>query len=151
MSILVDIEKKQKSNYNIKIGKPQDIFQLNEIKEIRDAVQEHLFLIGLDRRNNIRCFDLVGIGSSAYINVDGKDIVRKALISASNKVLLVHNHPSNSIEPSLEDKKITEKVKSMLDFFEIELIDHIIVAENDYCSMMSIEKNRQNNAQEELE
>src|SRR5699024_4043409 len=61
--------------------------------------------------------------------------LRTALLTASEKVILVHNHPSNTLKASFEDKHITNVTNKFLNIFSIQLLDHIIVAENGYLSM----------------
>ncbi len=135
MSLSIELQKKQLGIANRKVSKPSEVFELEEVKEIKDAIQEHLLFIGLDRRNNIRGISLLGIGSSAEIDIDCKYILRAALITASDKVILVHNHPSNEIEPSNKDKQFTNTISKLLKAFDIELVDHVIVSENKYTSM----------------
>ncbi len=135
MSLSIEVQKKQLGTENRKVSKPSEVFELEEVKEIKDAIQEHLLFIGLDRRNNIRGISLLGIGSSIEIDIDCKYVLRTALITASDKVILVHNHPSNEIEPSNEDKKFTNTISKLLKAFDIELVDHVIVSENQYTSM----------------
>ena len=135
MSLSIEVQKKQLGTENRKVSKPSEVFELEEVKEIKDAIQEHLLFIGLDRRNNVRGISLLGIGSSIEIDIDCKYVLRTALITASDKVILVHNHPSNEIEPSNEDKKFTNTISKLLKAFDIELVDHVIVSENQYTSM----------------
>ncbi len=135
MSLSIEVQKKQLGTENRKVSKPSEVFELEEVKEIKDAIQEHLLFIGLDRRNNVRGISLLGIGSSTEIDIDCKYVLRTALITASDKVILVHNHPSNEIEPSNEDKKFTNTISKLLKAFDIELVDHVIVSENQYTSM----------------
>lgn len=78
---------------------------------------------------------MLGIGSGTQINIDTKYIVRTALVTGSDKVILVHNHPSNTLEPSKNDKHITNFTRKDLEAFNSELIDHIIVTEKGYISM----------------
>lgn len=139
MSLSIEIQKKKTGNESIKITKARDVFYLKEVQEIKDAIQEHFLLIGLDRKNNIRNISLLGVGSSAEINVDSKDILRTALLSASDKVILVHNHPTGEGDPSNKDKNITNIINKFLKIFNIELLDHIIVTENNYTSMAKID------------
>jgi DNA repair protein RadC len=142
MEELFEIMKKPKNKYNIKLGTTDSVYKLKEIQAIKDAVQEHLVFIGLDQANNVRNISLLGIGSGKCINIDSKFIVRTALISACEKVILVHNHPSNSLKPSKEDIHLTTVTNRLLKVFHIQLIDHIIVTENEYLSMGRIaEKN----------
>ena len=125
-----------------KIICPKNVYQLKEIQEIKDAIQEHLMYIGLDRGNHIRNIDILGIGGSSSIEIDAKHIVRKAIINANDRVILVHNHPSNTLEPSIQDKKFTNTTEELLKMFNIQLLDHIIVTENSYVSIKSQEKSK---------
>lgn len=138
MSLSIEVQKKPKVIEEIKLEKSGEVFDLEEVQEIKDAVQEHLLFIGLDRGNNIRNISLLGIGTSNEISIDSKYIVRTALITASDKVILVHNHPSNKLEPSSNDRHITNVTSKLLKAFNIELLDHIIVTENNYISMGEI-------------
>lgn len=138
MSLSIEIQKKEKQVEQRKVNKPEDVFNLKEVQEIKDAIQEHLLFLGLDRANNIRNISLLGIGTSASIEVDSKYIVRTALVTASDKVILVHNHPSNSLEPSLQDKEISNITNQLLRAFNIQFLDHIIISENSYTSMGSL-------------
>lgn len=136
----VDIIEKSKKNISedIKVGSSTDIVNLKDVQEIRNAIREHLLFIGLDNRNNIRNITLLGIGTSCNVVIDSKEIIRTALYSASNKVILVHNHPSNNLEPSKDDLHLTDVTNEMLKVFNIQLQDHIIVTEKDFISMNKI-------------
>lgn len=138
----VDIIEKPKKNIygDIKVSSSIDIVNLKDVQEIRNAIREHLLFIGLDNMNNIRNITLLGIGTTCDVVIDTKEIIRTALYSASNKVILVHNHPSNNLEPSNADLHITDVTNEMLKFFNIKLQDHIIVTEKDFISMEKIKK-----------
>lgn len=138
----VDIIEKPKKNISedIKVSSSTDILKLKDVQEIRNAIREHLLFIGLDNRNNVRNITLLGIGTSCNVVIDTKEIIRTALYSASNKVILVHNHPSNNLEPSNEDLHLTSVTNEMLKVFNIQLQDHIIVTEKDHISMDKIQK-----------
>lgn len=124
----------------IKVLSTKDIVNLKQVQAIRNAIKEHLLFIGLDRGNNIRDISILGIGSSCEVSIDTKDIIRTALFSCSDRVILVHNHPSNNTEPSSSDIHITNVVNQILKVFNIQLLDHVIVTEKEYISMEQIEK-----------
>ena len=124
---------------NRKVSRPEEVFNLKEVQEIKDAIQEHFLFLGLDRANNIKNISLLGIGTSSHIEIDIKYIVRTALVTGSDKVILVHNHPSNSLEPSFQDKEISNVTNQLLRAFNIQFLDHIIVGENSYNSMGALE------------
>lgn len=138
----IDIIEKPKKNISedIKVSSSTDILKLKDVQEIRNAIREHLLFIGLDSRNNVRNISLLGIGSTCHVIIDTKEIIRTALYSASNKVILVHNHPSNNLEPSKDDFHLTNVTSEMLKVFNIKLQDHIIVTEKDHISMDKIKK-----------
>lgn len=123
------------STKNIKLEGTKDVLKLDEVQEIKYAIREHLLFVGLDSCNNIRDISLLGIGSSKNVIIDTKEIIRMALLTASEKVILVHNHPSNSLKPSKDDLHITYITDEILKPFNIELLDHIIITEDNYMSM----------------
>lgn len=124
----------------IKVLSTKDIVNLKQVQAIRNAIKEHLLFIGLDRGNNIRDISILGIDSSCKVSIDSKDIIRTALFSCSDRVILVHNHPSNNTEPSPADVHISNVVNQILEVFNIQLLDHIIVTEKEYISMDQIKK-----------
>lgn len=142
MNIEVPVLSKTDKNIDkdIKVLSSTDIVNLEQVQAIKNAVKEHLLFIGLDRGNNIRNISILGIGSNCEVLVDSKDIIRTALLSCSERVVLVHNHPSNNLEPSNPDIHITNVTNNLLKTFHIELLDHIIVTEKDYISMEKIKK-----------
>lgn len=135
--MIFDIEQKARGNIdrNIKIESPQDVFEMKEIQEIKGAVQEHLLYLGLNSINTVNNVKVIGIGNSKCIHIDSRDIIRTALINSDEKVILVHNHPSNSLVASSHDVHLSNVTSKLLEVFGIELLDHIIVTERSYLSM----------------
>ena len=152
MNIDVPVLTKTGKNINedVKILSSTDIVNLEQVQAIKNAVKEHLLFIGLDRGNNVRNISILGIGSNCEVLVDSKDIIRTALLSCSERVVLVHNHPSNNLEPSKADIHITNITNNLLKSFNIELLDHIIVTEKGYISMEKIKKFNKNYSNDEI-
>lgn len=142
MNINIEVVQKPEKNISddIKAKSTTDIVNLKEVQAIRKAIREHLLFVGLDRGNNIRNISVIGIGNSCEVTLDSKDIIRTALLSASEKVVLVHNHPSNNLEPSSLDVQATNVTAKILEPFNIQLLDHIIVTERDFISMQKAKK-----------
>lgn len=139
MALSIEIQKKPNIEKQRKICTSGDVFKLEEVQEIKDAIQEHLLFIGLDIKNNITNISLLGVGKSNGVEVDIKYIVRTALVTASDKVILVHNHPSDELEPSFEDENFTNITNKLLKAYSIHLLDHVIVGKDKYLSMGKIE------------
>lgn len=132
---MFEIAEKPPDIYHTKVSSTTDVVNLKEVQTIKNALQEHLIFIGLDYGNNVRNISLICIGNEVGINVDTKAIVRTALVTGSEKVVLVHNHPSNSLKASGADKHITNITNKLLDLYSIKLQDHIIIAGDSYVSM----------------
>lgn len=127
-------------NEDIKLKSSSEVIEIEDVQAIRNAYKEHLLFIGLDNGNNVRNISLLGVGSNCNVLISTKDILRTALLSCSDKVILVHNHPSNNLEPSSADRHITNVTNQILNTFNIELLDHIIVTEKEYISMEQIKR-----------
>ena len=66
--------------------------------------------------------------------VDCKMVIRRALELLAPQIVLVHNHPSGSVEPSRQDIDLTERVEAAARLFDIRLLDHVIVARGAHYS-----------------
>ena len=74
----------------------------------------------------------VGMISAALVDV--KLIMKRALILGASKIIIAHSHPSSSLNPSDEDKKLTDNIKAAAMYFNISLLDHIILNEHRFYS-----------------
>jgi DNA repair protein RadC len=97
--------------------------------------QEHLGSVLLDSRHRIlrQCEIYVGTVSRALVST--RDVLRVALEANAVGVVLFHNHPSGDPAPSAEDLSFTKRVQQSLSLVDIELVDHLIVGAQRYCSM----------------
>ena len=67
--------------------------------------------------------------------VDCKLIIKRAIELLASQIVLVHNHPSGSVEPSRQDVELTERVSEASKLFDIRLLDHVIIAKSVHYSM----------------
>ena len=96
---------------------------------------ETVFLLCLDAKCKVLCCKEVGEGSVNSASISTRKIVEVALGANATTVVLAHNHPSGVALPSDEDVQTTCRVAAALRCVEIQLADHIIVADDDYISM----------------
>ncbi len=96
-----------------------------------DRDKEHMWTIGLSRRNMIKYIDLVSIGSMTGTIASPMEIYRMAVHKAANSIIICHNHPSGEVEPSENDRIITKQIREAGKILQIELMDSIIISEND--------------------
>lgn len=137
MNINVNIIDKPNTNITeyAKVKTPEDVIKIKDVQAIKNAIREHLLFIGLNNQNEVINTTLLGIGTTNNIIIDTKEIIRNALFTASDKVILVHNHPSNSLKPSKDDIYMSNITNQILKVFSIEMLDHVIVTKDDYLSM----------------
>lgn len=69
--------------------------------------------------------------------VDHRLVVKRALELLASQLILVHNHPSGTAEPSEEDKLLTRRIADAAALFDIRLLDHLIISRSDSCSFRS--------------
>ena len=93
--------------------------------------QRELFaVIFLDVRNRLQSFDVLFHGTTSQAEVHPKEIARQALAYNSTSVILAHNHPSGSTDPSSADMVITRRLSEALKLLDIKVLDHVIVSAN---------------------
>ena len=96
---------------------------------------ETAFELCLDRKGKLLSCKRLGQGGDLSVNFDIRQLVANALLFSASSVILAHNHPSGEAAPSHSDYAATERVRAALRAVDIELADHIIVADSDYVSM----------------
>ncbi|MEG0499638.1 MAG: JAB domain-containing protein [Rikenellaceae bacterium] len=96
---------------------------------------EEFWVVTLNRSGRVtdkRCISKGGITSSI---VDIKLLMKYVLGTLAASIIVAHNHPSGDVEPSGEDLAITQKLVGALSFFDIKLLDHIIIGKDRSYSM----------------
>lgn len=102
----------------------------------RNRRNETIFLLSLDAKLKVLACQEVGEGSINYASVPVRRVVEMALETGATSVVLAHNHPSGIALPSAEDVQTTRRLAAALSAVEIKLVDHIVVADGDYVSMV---------------
>lgn len=70
--------------------------------------------------------------------VDCKLIIKRAIELLATQIVLVHNHPSGSAEPSRQDRELTERVAEAAKLFDMHLLDHVIIAHGSHYSFRAM-------------
>ena len=102
----------------------------------KNRKNETVFLLSLDAKMKVLACQEVGEGSVNYASVPIRRVVEMALEAGASSVVLSHNHPSGIAVPSGEDIQTTRRLAMALSAVEITLVDHIVVADDDYVSMV---------------
>ena len=78
------------------------------------------------------------MGTKDSLLVDIAQTFRSAVIAGASAVILMHNHPSGEPQPSEADIKVTRDLIRAGQILKIELLDHVIVGNSNYCSLRQL-------------
>ncbi len=95
---------------------------------------ETVMIAALDNKNKIVSCRIITEGEVNRASVSKRKIMEEAMRAGATRVILAHNHPRGFAFPSVEDINMTEEVYAFLKAVNIELVDHIIFAEDDFIS-----------------
>ncbi|MBQ2898118.1 MAG: DNA repair protein RadC [Oscillospiraceae bacterium] len=96
---------------------------------------ETIMLAALDNKNKIISCSIIAEGENDRASLSKRKVMEEAIRVGATRVVLAHNHPRGFAMPSKEDIHLTEEVYALLRTVEIELVDHIIFAEDDFVSL----------------
>lgn len=104
-------------------------------KDMRDLPREHLRGIYLDTHNRVIHDEMISIGTINSNIVHPREVFKSAIEYNAAAVILVHNHPSGVVTPSLSDIEITKQLIEAGKIVGINLLDHIIVTKDGFTSI----------------
>lgn len=96
---------------------------------------EALMMVSIDNKNKIISCSVVAEGTVDSAKVSRRRVMEEAMKVNATRVILAHNHPRGVAVPSSEDVVMTREIGRLFAQVGIELVDHIIIADDDYVSM----------------
>jgi len=95
--------------------------------KLADKQSEVFSALYLDSAHQLIKYSELFQGSIASATVYPREVIKEALDCNAASIIFAHNHPSGNPEPSQQDRRITDKLKSALSFIDIQVLDHIVV------------------------
>ncbi|MDW5471374.1 RadC family protein [Staphylococcus equorum] len=119
----------------VQISSPKDVadFMMGKMEHL---TQEKFIALFLNSKNVIIKQKTIFVGTLNSSIVHPREIFSEAIKCASNAIIVLHNHPSGDVTPSNEDIKSTERLKKCGQVLGIDLLDHIIIGDHTYLSMV---------------
>lgn len=125
-----------------KLAEVEDVTQIKCSKNVADIfgpilsdlVHEEFWILFLNRSNKVINRMKLSQGGISGTVTDVRIIMKKAIEYLASGIIVCHNHPSGNLNPSDSDSKITQKIKEAGILMDIQLLDHIIIADKDYFS-----------------
>jgi len=112
-----------------------DIFQeFNH--QLSSLPHEELWALYCSNNGRIIHRHRISEGGVTFSGADVKKVCRPAIEYMATRVALCHNHPHSSVRPSQQDIQVTQQIKAALALMDVQLLDHIIIADGKYFSML---------------
>ena len=105
------------------------------LERFSGETREQVYLLCLDRKGKLLACKRLADGDVASADLNIRKVVETALLTSASAAILSHNHPSGVALPSADDEAATRQVRDALRTIGVELVDHIIVADQDFVSM----------------
>lgn len=118
----------------LRIETPADLLPL--VRHYADRRQEHFLCASINGANEILNIRVISIGLIDRAPVHPREVFADALVDRASAVIVAHNHPTGSLEPSPADVEVTKQLKAAGDVMGITLLDHIIFNRSGYFSFL---------------
>lgn len=112
---------------------PQVVYDYLRVS-LKGSPDEEFKILFLDSRNQLITVETFATGTVNRSVVYPRKVVERALYHHAVGIIIAHNHPAGTLQPSQEDREVTKAIKEALKTVEITLLDHIIIGNNDYYS-----------------
>ena len=116
-----------------RVSSPAEAYTL--VRDLRKARKEHLIALYLDAQNRLISRETVSIGSLNTTRTHPREVLQPAIANSALAFVLVHNHPSGSLDPSRDDVEFTRTMARAGDLMGISLYDHLIVSRRGFVSL----------------
>lgn len=109
---------------------------VEQLSDIRDKKQEYFVCLTLDGANRLIAKRTITIGTLTASLVHPREVFADAITDRDASIIVAHNHPSGSLEPSRADMDVTDHLREAGDLLGVKLIDHIVVTKDSYSSIV---------------
>ncbi len=116
------------------VGSPKDVHLLLE-QEMSNLAQEQLRVLLLNARHQVVGQRVIYQGTVTSSQVRTAEVLRPAVMEAVPSIIVAHNHPSGTVDPSPNDVAVTRKLKQAADLLDIDLLDHVVIGRGKFASL----------------
>ena len=116
----------------LRVSGPSDL--IPSLMRFAAKKQEHFLIVTLDGAQQVIKVHIVSIGLLNRTLIHPREVFVRAIKDCAASLILAHNHPSGSIEPSREDREATQRLVKAGSLLGIEVLDHLIFSRSKYFS-----------------
>ena len=132
--VAIEFARRRIKPEGLKISTPADVLPL--IRHFADRKQEHFLSVTINGANEVLNVRVVSIGLIDRSPVHPREVFADALTDRASGIIVAHNHPAGSLEPSPADIDATKQIKQAGEILGIGLLDHIIFSRKGYYSFL---------------
>jgi len=127
--------KRSRSKTTQKISSSRDVYNVS-LPYYNDHIDHYecFRVLLLDRAHNVIGIHKVSQGGASGTVVDQKIILQAAILANASAIVLTHNHPSGTLRPSEQDKRLTKKFQETCKTHDLPILDHLIITVDGYFS-----------------
>ncbi len=111
---------------------PRQVWE--ELKDIRSSKKEHFIVFYLNTQNQTIEKEIISVGTLNASLIHPREVFEPAVKHLAAQIILAHNHPSGSLEPSEHDLAVTKRLQDAGKLLGIEVLDHVIVSSGGFMS-----------------
>lgn len=132
-----EIVRRHSTGNSVKVTNPETVQKI--LFHYADRPREHFFVLSLNGAHELIKRHIVSTGNMNRVYIHPRDVFSEAVGDRAAALIVAHNHPSGSLEPSPEDIAMTQKLKKVACLLEIPLLDHVIFSRKGFYSFMKEE------------
>lgn len=131
---LYEIKSGRALSETLEIRSPREAYEFLRL-EMEALDQEQLRIINLNTKNRIISAPLIYQGTVNATTIRVAEVFRPAIIDNATAIIVCHNHPSGSPEPSPEDIAVTSELVRAGKILEVDVLDHVIIGKGRFVSL----------------
>jgi len=124
---------REKTNNPAFVTSPKEIYQW--VRRLEDSDREKMIAIYLNAANKVIGYHVVFVGATSSCTVSPREIIKMAIMVNATALAIAHNHPSGQAEPSRDDKRFTDDMKTACKLMGISFLDHLVVGDKGFYSI----------------
>jgi DNA repair protein RadC len=129
-----DILSVRSSRTPYKVSSPSDIFAV--LRRYASARNERFIVLTLDGAHQVIRANIISIGLVNRTVVHPREVFYPAIVQNACAIIVSHNHPSGRLDPSPEDRDITDRLRQASEVLGIALLDHVIIGRTGFYSFV---------------
>ncbi|MEZ4754353.1 MAG: DNA repair protein RadC [Bdellovibrionota bacterium] len=136
LSASLEFARRQIRPAGFKVSDASDIFAL--VRHVANRKQEHFICISLNGAHEVIATRVVTIGLVNSSQIHPREVFSDPILDRAASIIVAHNHPSGSLNPSQADIEVTKRLKKSGEILGIKVLDHVIFSERGFLSLQEV-------------